>query len=116
MQGLYFLRYPENAPKEDWINEIPNCQYTPLSLLAKNPRVAVHWEKDPFIQLIEMGANTSSDLIKVICSDVNQAKKTSAPEYITIQSSRIKKLIEKGVSLPKNLNAEDQELLEKMSI
>lgn len=101
---LYYLRHPENAPtQENWMNEIPDSEETPLEGLAMMPEIAIDWETDPFFQLVDKGAAFNERVITCICAAATQLDNRSKPEIIAIHVARIRKLLERGVSIPEGL-------------
>ena len=110
---LYFLRHPEKAPvEEDWMNKIIDSDFTPLQELAFWLEIAVDWEKDPFIQLMDKGAAINNKLITQICSAATLPENLANQKHTAICIARIKKLLEHGLSVPDDLHAEHRAWLE----
>lgn len=82
-----------------------------LEVLASMPDVATVWETDPFIQLIDKGAEINEKIFTLVCFQAVEEGARLKPEELAIQVARIRKLLELGVTVPKNLPAKEKDWL-----
>lgn len=91
---LYYLRNPQKAPQNDWVNQSINFD-TPLEVISQLPETAVYFSQDPFYQLLDKGAKTEG-VLKQICKEA--CKSFCSPNDKAVHGLRAKKLLDLNVS------------------
>jgi hypothetical protein len=109
---LFYLRNPDKAPTFDWINTSPGHTTSPLQFLAKHPEIGTLWEQDPFLQLIDKGADLQSDLLKLMIQSAMDSNCTD--EERKVQILRAKRLLQQGVEKNWQLSSEEVEWLDSI--
>jgi hypothetical protein len=109
---LYYLRNPDKAPTCDWVNTSPGHTISPLQLLAERPDIATLWAEDPFLQLIDKGADLQSDLLKIIVQSATDPNQTH--EERKVQALRAKRLLQQGIEKNWQLSSKEVEWLDSI--